>query len=120
MLGKGKATAITDRDIALLADEMGVHPAVIDAIAEVESSGFGWFPDGRMKILFEKHWFYNLTSGATRGKAVNAGLARKGWLSPKKGGYTDQKTAAQRYRLLQAASQGRRRWRTAWLWWRPI
>lgn len=103
MLGKGKAAAITDKDIALLADTLEVHPAVLEAVSAVESGGFGWFNDGRMKILFEKHWFYKLTSGAIRGKAVNAGLARKNWISPSKGGYKDQKSAGQRYSLLQKA-----------------
>lgn len=103
MLGKGKAEAITDADIAQLADSMRCHPAHLEAIAEVESAGFGWFSDGRIKILFEKHWFYKLTSGNDRQKAVARGLARKNWVSPKNGGYADQKGAAARYKLLSDA-----------------
>lgn len=102
-LGKGRAEAIGDRDIALLADEIGCHPADLEAIAEVESNGFGWFKDGRMKILFEKHWFYKNLEGSDRTKAVRAGLARKSWVSPARGGYKDQSNAAARYRLLQKA-----------------
>lgn len=102
-LGAGRAEAITDKDIATLADQLGVHPADLEAIAEVESNGFGWFADGRMKILFEKHWFYKLIDPAKRAKAVNAGLARAKWIAPKDGGYTEQKSSAQRYKILQDA-----------------
>lgn len=104
MLGKGSATAITDRDIALLADRLGVHPATLEALSIVESGGFGWFKDGRIKILFEKHWMHKLTpAGKLRDQAVTAGVARKAWISPKAGGYKDQATADQRYGLLQKA-----------------
>jgi hypothetical protein len=103
MLGKGRAEAIGDRDIAMLADEMGVHPADLEAISEVESRGFGWFSDGRIKILFEKHWFYKLVAPAKRATAVRRGLARKDWISPKNGGYKEQPNANSRYNILAAA-----------------
>lgn len=102
-LGKGKAVAISDADIASLANTLRCHPADLEAIAEVESNGFGWFPDGRIKILFEKHWFYKLLPEAKRAAAVKAGLARKSWVSPAKGGYKDQSDADSRYRLLERA-----------------
>ena len=69
-LGKGRAAAITDAEMAALADELGCHPADLEAIAKVESSGFGWFKGGRIKILFEKHWFYKFLTGAARSNAV--------------------------------------------------
>lgn len=103
MLGTGRAEAITDRDIALLADELSVHPADIEAISEVESNGFGWFPDGRIKILFEKHKFYRYVPIGKRAAAVKAGLARKEWVSPQKGGYSDQGKPGDRYALLAKA-----------------
>lgn len=103
MLGTGRAEAITDRHIATLADQLGVHPADIEAISEVESNGFGWYPDGRIKILFEKHWFYKLIPTSLRAAAVKAGLARKDWISPAKGGYKEQNTPAARYDLLAKA-----------------
>lgn len=102
-LGKGKAVAISDADIASLANTLRCHPADLEAIAEVESNGFGWFPDGRIKILFEKHWFYKLLPEAKRAGAVKAGLARKSWVSPAKGGYKDQSDADSRYKLLERA-----------------
>lgn len=104
-LGKGRAEAIGDRDIALLADTIGCHPADLEAIAVVESNGFGWFKDGRMKILFEKHWFYKNLEGAQRTKAVKANLARAKWISPARGGYKDQSNANARYRLLARAME---------------
>lgn len=39
----------------------GVSPAVILAVAEVESGGRHDLPDGRPQILFEAHWFSKLT-----------------------------------------------------------
>lgn len=102
-LGKGRAEAIGDRDIALLSDELRVHPADLEAVSIVESRGFGWFADGRMKMLFEKHWFYKLVDRDMRTAAVRAGLARRKWISPKRGGYKEQKSSAQRYKILAAA-----------------
>ena len=102
-LGKGRAAAIDDSDIENLALEIGCHPADLEAIAIVESNGFGWFKDGRMKILFEKHWFYKLVPPAKQQEAVNKRLARKTWVKPANGGYKDQIGADARYSLLQKA-----------------
>lgn len=102
-LGKGRAEAITDADMSALAAEIGCHPADLEAIAIVESNGFGWYNDGRIKILFEKHWFYKLVPVSMRDAAVKAGLARKNWIAPKDGGYSDQSNADARYRLLAKA-----------------
>jgi hypothetical protein len=45
------------------ADRLGVDLATVKAIAEVESAGDGFFPDGNVKTLFEGHHFYRLTKG---------------------------------------------------------
>jgi hypothetical protein len=102
-LGKGRAAAIAPAEMAALADELGCHPADLEAIAEVESGGFGWYREGRIKILFEKHWFFRLVEPALRATAVKLGLARKSWVPPSKGGYRDQKTPEQRYAILAEA-----------------
>lgn len=102
-LGKGKAAAITDADMAQLADDLQCHPADLEAIAQVESNGFGWYADGRIKILFEKHWFYKLIPDEKRTNAMKNGLARKNWISPKNGGYKDQAEPDDRYKLLERA-----------------
>jgi N-acetylmuramidase len=102
-LGKGRAAAIAPAEMAALADELGCHPADLEAIAEVESGGFGWYRDGRIKVLFEKHWFFKLVAAELRATAVKRGLARRSWVSPSNGGYRDQKTPDQRYAILAKA-----------------
>ncbi|OAN53964.1 hypothetical protein A6A04_13520 [Paramagnetospirillum marisnigri] len=45
------------------ASALGVSPAAVRAVCSVESSGGGFLPDGRPKILFEAHIFHRLTGG---------------------------------------------------------
>lgn len=52
---------LTDIDYKRAANLLGVEVAVIRAVVEVESAGHGFLPDGRPKILFERHWFWKLT-----------------------------------------------------------
>lgn len=42
---------------------LGVEPAVIHAVDEVESGGSGFLPDGKIKVLFEGHIFHRYTKG---------------------------------------------------------
>ncbi len=103
-LGKGKAKAIDLGDYVRLGQELDVEPAVIEALAQAESNGFGWFKDGRIKILFEKHVFFReLVDLGLRRKAVAAKLARPKWISPQNGGYKEQNFPANRYRIFEAA-----------------
>lgn len=44
-----------------IALKLNVDPAVVLAVAEVESGGRHDLPDGRPQILFEAHWFSKLT-----------------------------------------------------------
>jgi hypothetical protein len=44
------------------AHRLGVDVATVQAVASVESSGNGFLPDGRPKILFERHRFAALTA----------------------------------------------------------
>ena len=39
------------------AQALGVTPAHIRTVCDVEAQGAGFLPDGRVKILFERHWF---------------------------------------------------------------
>ncbi len=109
MLGKGAAKALEPDDFGNLAKELACHPANLEAIANVESRGFGWFKDGRIKILFEKHIFYKQLRGkanqAKRAKAIRLGLARRRFISPSRGGYKDQRGASSRYKLLKMAME---------------
>jgi hypothetical protein len=49
---------LQESDIASLAGELQIETAVIKAVNTVESSGRGFFIDGRPKILFEGHIFW--------------------------------------------------------------
>ena len=107
MLGKGAAKALEPNDFENLARQLSCHPANLEAIAKVESRGFGWFKDGRIKILFEKHIFYRQLRGKKNktklNKAIRLGLARRRFISPSRGGYKDQRNSKARYKLLQMA-----------------
>lgn len=59
----GAATPLTEGDINAEAHKLGVEPAAIWAVCEVESAGSGFLTDGRPKILFEAHYFHTLTGG---------------------------------------------------------
>lgn len=52
---------ITPSDYERVARALRCEPAAIRAVAEVESAGGGFLPDGRPKILFERHIFSRLT-----------------------------------------------------------
>lgn len=47
----------------------------IKAVAEVESSGAGFLPDGRPKILFERHKFHKFTNG--KYDATHPGISQR-------------------------------------------
>lgn len=87
MLGKGRAAAISNDDMAALARELGCHPASLEAIAEVESNGFGWFDDGRIKILPEPHKFDDYLPAARRAQARRLGLATTSYAATKASGH---------------------------------
>ena len=53
---------LTDADYTRAASLLGCEPAVVDAVAEVESNGEGFLPDGRPRILFEAHIFSRQTN----------------------------------------------------------
>lgn len=55
---------MTDRDFRRAAQLLNCGVPEIKAVAEVESSGDGFLSDGRIKILFEGHWFFRFTKGA--------------------------------------------------------
>ena len=77
------AKAITQEEKMLIAQSLGESTTKrIDAVAKVESAGSGWFNNGLVKILYERHYFYKFVL-----KSIN-------WLSfgqlsaPGSGGYT--------------------------------
>lgn len=54
---------LSESDIESAADRLGVEPAAIKAVCEVEAPGSGFLRDGRPKILFERHKFHKFTRG---------------------------------------------------------
>ena len=57
------APAVTEDDIARLAQRLGCTTKQLKAVARVESGGSAFDNDGRPKILFERHKFHQLTNG---------------------------------------------------------
>ena len=49
---------LTDAQIKAAAADLGLDPATVKAIDQVESGGAGFLSDGRPKILFEGHIFW--------------------------------------------------------------
>jgi hypothetical protein len=75
----GPGTKLDDGAIASAATAIGCEPAAVHAVIEVESRG-GFLPDGRPKMLFERHYFSRLT-----GRAYDA--AHPDVSNPRRGGY---------------------------------
>jgi hypothetical protein len=64
----GPSTILNEDDYKQAAELLKCEVAAIKAVAEVESSGGGFLPDGRPKILFERHKFHKFTGGAFAAK----------------------------------------------------
>lgn len=54
---------LVESDYWSAASKIGCSVATIKAVAEVESAGDGFLPDGRPTILYEAHVFHRLTCG---------------------------------------------------------
>lgn len=76
------ASAITEGELLTIAKLLGdTDTKRIKAVSFVESAGSGWFNSGLPKILYERHYFYKLTSAAIRNLT--------GWfIGRTSGGYT--------------------------------
>ena len=59
----GPGTPLTEQGITKAAANLGVGAAELWAVMSVETSGCGFLPDKRPKILFERHLFHRLTDG---------------------------------------------------------
>ena len=72
---------ITEDQLLTISRNLGdINSKRLKAIAKVESSGFGWKKDNKLKILFERHIFYKLTTGS---KDIT------NYCNPKAGGYNE-------------------------------
>ncbi len=59
----GPAMRLVPGDIEAVAAALGVEPAVVHAVCDIEAAGSGFLADGRPKILFEARQFWLLTEG---------------------------------------------------------
>jgi hypothetical protein len=86
---------LTLAELGQAAASLGCDVAMVMAVAEVECGPFAPFlPDGRPRILFERHWFHKLTGG--KHSAKHPAIS-----SSKRGGYT--KTGEAEWVRLSAA-----------------
>ena len=76
----GLSRTLTDNDYKQAAELLKCEIAAIKAVAQVESDGGGFLPDGRPKILFERHKFHEFTGGAFAAKHPDIS-------NPSQGGY---------------------------------
>lgn len=72
------------------AESLGVQLAAIQANVEAESGGSGFFPDGTVKIRFERHQMYNMLV-QQKGLATAKGLVNRypSVVNPVPGGYAN-------------------------------
>lgn len=63
---KGRAKRLDDIDLPRIGHRIGVGEDELHAFMDVETSGGGFDPQGRPKILFEPHVFYRNLTGAKR------------------------------------------------------
>lgn len=77
------APAVTPAEIATFADRLGCTEKQLRAVALVESSGGGFDPQGRPKILYERHLFHRLTEGrwspAPFSQSAGGGYRESSW-----------------------------------------
>src|SRR5690348_4562046 len=52
---------LSEQDYQNAANELGCEVSAVKAVAEVESAGAGFLPDGRPKVLYEAHLFSKFT-----------------------------------------------------------
>ncbi len=95
----GAAAPLSAEGLARACGILGVGEADLRAVLAVETSGNGFLPDGRPKILFERHVFHRLTKG--RHSADHPDIS-----NPERGGYRGG--AAEYGRLERAVALDRR------------
>ncbi|MEE7460704.1 hypothetical protein MFUR16E_04820 [Methylobacterium fujisawaense] len=76
---RGAAARATEADYVAAAARIGSGSRELHAVITVESSGAGFYADGRCKMLFEPHVFYRNLAGAQQAQAVKVGLAYPKW-----------------------------------------
>jgi hypothetical protein len=77
---EGKARPLSATGLEAATDRLGVEAPALWAVLTVETSGCGFLPDRRPKILFERHWFSRLTNRVFDAQAPDVS-------NPSAGGY---------------------------------
>lgn len=77
---QGKGNPLNDEGMDEVCATLGVPDSQVWAVLTVETRGFGFLPDRRPQILFERHVFHRLTQGAH--DSGNDDISK-----PKAGGY---------------------------------
>ncbi|HJT01682.1 MAG TPA: N-acetylmuramidase domain-containing protein [Terriglobales bacterium] len=79
---QGKAAALSSDGLAEVAACLGVYAPEIWTVLAVETSGCGYLPDRRPRILFERHIFHQLTQGQYADRYIShpnpGGYGRRG------------------------------------------
>lgn len=73
----GAATPLAAADVTATAAMLGCEPAAVWAVCDVESSGSGFLPDKRPRLLYEAHVFSRLTGH--RYDAANRNVSSPVW-----------------------------------------
>lgn len=110
-----KPASLSLDDYARAAKALGCDMPIIQAFAEVESSGYAFWQfsdtDWRPKILFEAHWFHDLTNG--KYDTTNPKVSSPTWnkalyvYGPKEYKRLDEACALNREAGLKSASWGK-------------
>lgn len=102
------ATGLTIADFTTAATTLNCEVAAIQAVAEVETPGAAWDDQGRPRILFERHYFRDLTHGAYNGSHPDLSGPQGGY-GPESGQYPKLARAAMlnENAALRSASWGR-------------
>lgn len=86
---------MTPAGIARAAALIGCDVRTLRAVIAVEAASAGFLPDGRPKILFERHWFHRLTNGKYDQLAPAVSSAKPGGYGPPDKEYLRLYTALQ-------------------------
>jgi len=75
---QGTALALSTDGLGAVSQKLGVHAPEVWTVLAVETTGCGFLPDLRPKILYERHIFHGLTGGKYDDGKISA--PTPGWL----------------------------------------
>jgi hypothetical protein len=99
----GRAVRRSPGAVVAAAKLVPCHPAYIAALIATEAAGSGYWPDGRVKCLYEPHWLNRLLPKSKRAGALATGLSRRKW--DRTHYRKHQRSPDDRYRLLDRVAR---------------